>query len=150
MRVSGVKKIVVLTFLAFAFLSHAAAAEPPRFAVVVNAKNTAAKADHALVRLLYLKDLSEWPDGTPAKPIGRPDESAEHHAFLDQVLKLKPWRLAEHWIALKQKNGSGKVRAVSKDNQVAMLVNRYPGAFGVLPLEVAENDSSLRILLKLH
>ncbi|MCG8588163.1 MAG: hypothetical protein MJE66_02650 [Proteobacteria bacterium] len=121
------------------------------YAVVSSTGNAnRAKVTPKLLRMLYLKELREWPDGTLARPIARPEDSEAHRLFRDQVLRMDEMRLARHWIGLKQRTGQRSLSPVAQDRTLIGLLKRYPGAFAVLPVAVAESDPELEILLKLH
>lgn len=127
------------------------AADERAYAVVASANlgEVAAEVDATLIRLLYLKELSEWPDGVAARPIGRPADSEAHRRFLEGVLDMDSRRFEAHWASLKQRTGQGAVHAISSDAHVVVLLKRFQGAFAVLPVGIADADPELIVLLDL-
>ncbi len=130
----------------------AAVLEPPpaTYALVVNASNPAQDGRDAarkIVRTLYLKDLSRWPDGVEAKPYGREPTSAEHAAFLAEVLGMSEAELARHWLRLKNMNGTAPPKAVDTDRLLLKHVSRHDGAFGVVKASAAKG-AGVRVLFE--
>jgi hypothetical protein len=142
--------IVVLSLLLLSLgtTTRAAAEDTSEYAIVVRADQTTGAADAALIRLLYLKILNEWPSGLPAKPIGPPDPSPENKILLDQLLRMDGARLARHWISLKQRTGQRRVRAVGSTAQALLLVKSRPGAFAIVPASAVEVDPDFTILFR--
>lgn len=102
------------------------------YVLVVNAKNAtteAADATRSVVKRLFLKDLTQWPDGTEAKPYRRPDGSNEQRAFLAAVLAMNDAELARHWLRIKNQDGTTPPKEVDTDRMALKCVARYPGAF---------------------
>lgn len=145
----GLRLHVVLAGLVAAFSLGAVPAGAESYAVVTNADNTARDVDAATLRRLYLKEQAEWPGGRAAKPFGRPATSGAHKALLENVLRMDQDRLTRHWISLKQRTGQRSVLEVDSDAKLQALLQRFPGAFGVLPLALAEADPRLHVLLRL-
>jgi hypothetical protein len=145
-----IRSIVVssLLLLSFGHTIHAAADDTTDYAIVVRADQAIGTADAALVRLLYLKVLNEWPSGLPAKPIGPPNPSPENEVLLEQLLRMDGARLAQHWISLKQTTGQRRVRAVRSTAQALLLVKNRPGAFAIVPASVVEVDPDFTILFR--
>ena len=141
-------RLTAIAMLTFS-VALPAVAESSEYAVVSSAENRASEVDASLVRLLYLKELSEWPTGTSARPIGRAEGSPEDRLLLESVLEMDAARLAQHWISLKQRTGQRKVRRVESSEKVVLLLKHYPGAFAVLPIAIAEADPGLVVLLRL-
>ncbi len=137
----------VLLLVCLLLLPEVSAAES--FAVVASAENPARSIDAATLRRLYLKEQSEWPDGTTGKPIARPAGSRAHELFLEHVLRMDQSRLTRHWISLKQRTGQRRALQVDSDEKLILLLRRFPGAFGVLPTSAVEDDPSLTILLRI-
>jgi hypothetical protein len=144
------RSIVVLSLLlcSLGYTIRAVADDTTDYAIVVRADQTIGTADAALIRLLYLKILNEWPSGLPAKPIGPPDPSPENKILLDQLLRMDGARLAQHWISLKQRTGQRRVRAVGSTAQALLLVKNRPGAFAIVPASVVEVDPDFTILFR--
>lgn len=141
----------VLTWLGLTsvLLLQSLGASAQGFAVVASADRADERVTAAIVRRLYLKEQADWPSGIPGKPLGRPSESPAQREFLRHVLRMDQPRLTRHWIALKQRTGQRRVIQVDSDRKLVLMLRRFPEAFGVLPLSVAESDPSLVVLLKL-
>lgn len=124
-------------------------ATPSKLAVVGNAKNRTQNIDAPLLRLLYLRELSDWPSGLPAKPIARQEGSKAQQIFREKILGMTPEQLVQHWISIKQRTGQRSARPVGNDRNVVLLLKRYPGAFAVLPADIVESDPDLVVLFGL-
>lgn len=135
--------------LALCVASAPVVAEAEPFAVVANAENDARDVDAATLRRLFLKSQVEWPGGLSAKPFGRPANSPAHRALLEHVLQMDQARLTRHWISLKQRTGQRSTLEVESEDQLVLLLRRFPGALGVLPVARAEAEPQLAIVLRL-
>ena len=121
------------------------------YAIVVNANNTVKETDEtarATIKKLFLKDLSQWPDGTEARPYARESTAAEQVAFLAQVLSMKEAELARHWLRLKNMNGTTPPKEVDSDRLLLKYVAKHDGAFGIVKLAAAREATGIRILLQ--
>jgi hypothetical protein len=130
------------------YLTMVGAAQSAGFSVIINDGNTFAGEEaeaKQLVKRLYLMDRSDWPGNTPAKPFGRALSSAEHEAFLQNVLEMTQAQLEQHWQSLKQRTGQTPPVEVSSDKMLLKMVQKYEGAVGVMPS--AAVDPSVRVLL---
>lgn len=129
----------------------AAGARKTVYAVVVNVNNTVQEtgdAGKAIVKKLFLKDLSQWPDGTEARPYSRDTTAAEQAAFLAQVLGMKEAELARHWLRVKNMNGTTPPKEVDSDRMVLKYVAKYDGAFGIVKIAAAREATGVRVLLE--
>ena len=121
------------------------------YAVVVNAGNPlkeTADATKAIVRRLFLKELSQWPDGTDARPYAREATTAEQLAFLGAVLGMKEAELARHWLRVKNMNGTTPPKEVDTDRMVLKYVAKHAGAFGIVKIAAARDAVGVRVLLE--
>lgn len=119
------------------------------FAVIVHQSNNYADSVEAMkqvVRQLFLKERSEWPNKIAVKPFARAAGSSEHDAFLNGVLKMTEADLANHWISLKQRTGQTAPREISRDSLLIKLVAKYEGSFAVVSKGEAEGSDSVRVL----
>jgi ABC-type phosphate transport system substrate-binding protein len=124
---------------------------PARHAVVVHVDNkTTAVGDAArtIVKKLFLKDLSEWPDGTEAKAYGRESKSEAQVAFRQEVLGMTEAELTRHWLKLKSMNGATPPKEVDSDRMVLKYVAKNPNAFGVVSLDAAKAAAGVKVLLE--
>mgnify|MGYP000871591659 FL=1 len=121
------------------------------YAVVVNSKNAATETGDAaktLVKKLFLKDLSQWPNGTEAKPYSREATSAEQAAFVKDVLGMNDAELARHWLKIKNMNGSTPPKEVDTDRMVLKYVAKYDGAFGIVKIDSAKDVEGVKTLFE--
>lgn len=112
-------------------------------ALVVHEKNACTEtgeAAKALVKKLYLKDMTQWPSGAEAKPYGREAASPAQAAFVQGVLGMSDAELARHWLKLKNMNGTTPPKEVDSVRMLLKHVARHEGAFGVVPLTEAKAD----------
>jgi hypothetical protein len=121
------------------------------YALVVNAKNAATEtgdAAKALVKKLYLKDLTQWTDRTEAKPYSREAAAAEQVAFVKDVLGMNDAELARHWLKIKNMNGSTPPKEVDTDRMMLKYIAKYDGAFGVVKVDAARDGNGVKILFE--
>lgn len=121
------------------------------YALVVNEKNKCSEtgdAAKATVKKLFLKDLTQWPDGTEAKPYAREGTSAEQGAFLKNVLGMTDAELARHWLKVKNMNGTTPPKDVDSDRMVLKYVAKAEGAFGVVKAEAAKGAEGVKVLFE--
>ena len=110
------------------------------FAVVVNAQLPELETVQALpdvqkqklIRQLYLKERTFWPQGTPAAPMARPAGRRIQDAFTSVILEMQENQLTSHWSKVKQISGTSSVRAINRDRTLLRLIEKKPGAFGVV------------------
>lgn len=130
-------------------LGSAAAGE---FAVVVNSNNAfndAPQATRSLVGRLYLKQLTAWPDGSPAKVLAAPASSPTMAGFREHVLEMNEAELAGYWLSVKQKTGETPPREVASANIMVKLLAQNPGSIGVMSrAEAATAGDGVRILFE--
>ncbi len=121
------------------------------FALIVNAKNPTSEGvdtARATIRTLFLKELTEWPDGTEARPYGREDGSEVQQAFAARVLDMTDAALARHWLRVKNTNGTTPPKQVDSDRMVLKFVARHAGAFGIVSSRAAAGAEGIRILFE--
>ena len=144
--------IVLQLALLISFMAMAAsisfASEPnpsikeEKFSIVINAAN---KTDprspriKLLLKQLYLKMKSEWPQGMKAEPIARPLDSNEQIAFTQVLLNMTEAELADYWLTLKQRTGQTQPRPVSSDTVLFKLLSKRKGAFSIVNQDVVES-----------
>jgi len=116
-------------------LSIQAQAHAADYAVVVSAENTytASEADMKnVVKRIYLKQQTNWPNGVEGEPFAREDGSAEQTAFNAAVLGMDAAAHSDYWIKLKQTEGSVAPRSVGASSILMRQIARKPGGFGVV------------------
>ena len=127
------------------------AVEPPRYAVVIHADNKlAAVGDEAktLIKRLFLKDLTRWPDGSEARVYARSGDSAPQQSFRRQLLAMSEAELARHWLKQKSTNGSTPPKEVESDRLVLKYVAKYPNALGVVELASLKDVTGVKVLFE--
>lgn len=129
------KLLAVGVLVAGATVGISAQAQAADYAVVVNAAN-AYSADEAdmknVVKRIYLKQQTSWPNGTEGEPFAREDSSAEQTAFNAAVLGMDAAAHSDYWIKLKQTEGSVAPRSVGASSILMRQIARKPGGFGVV------------------
>jgi len=121
------------------------------YALVVNANNKATEsgdAAKAIVKKLYLKNLTQWVGGTEAKPYSREGASAAQVAFQKEVLGMSESELARHWLKLKNMNGSTPPKEVDTDRMVLKYVAKAEGAFGIVTVDAAKGVEGVKVLFE--
>ena len=106
-----------------------------RFSIVVNAENKIDPLNPStkvLIKQLYLKMKSEWPQGMRAEPIARPPDSDEQINFIQHVLGMTEAELADYWLSVKQRTGQTRPRAVSSNKVLFKLLSKHKGAFSIV------------------
>ena len=120
--------------------------------VIVNINNSYTANEDTMrkvVKRLFLKQQSTWPDGTNAKSFDRRKASAEQQAFNSTVLGMDDAVIARHWLSLKQTTGETPPRTVGSTNMLAKFVAKYDGAFGVVAeSELGSLSDRVRVLFK--
>ena len=119
------------------------------YAVIVNPKNKCSAKDDkakAIIKKLFLKQMSQWPDGTPAKPYGRKSAAAEQSKFVKTVLGMGDAELVRHWIKMKNMKGTTPPKGVKSDRMLFKYVAKHAGAFGVVKLSDAKKQKGVKIL----
>ena len=133
--------------LACIFLS-AGPLQAAEYAVVIQASNTYSDNPESMkqvVKQLFLKQRSEWPNKIAAKPFARPADNAAHQAFLKHVVQMSEVELAGHWISVKQRTGQAAPREIARDSLLFKLIAKYDGALAVVVKESVQSDQ-IRIL----
>jgi len=137
-RPSHLRLLAVSLFTA---LSVAVPAWAAKYAVVINAENTAAKnvADpRSYVKTLYLKQQTAWPDGTSAALLARRSESPIHQAFMAEVLQMSQEEVDDHWLRMKQTQGETPPREVGSALILYRFVTREVGSVSVISADELE------------
>lgn len=144
-------RLVGLACWAFGMAGPGLQDPAPKYVLVVNAENTS-KDDHAaakaLIRRLYLKELTVWADGTEARPYAREATTAEHAAFLKEVIGMTDAELARHWLRLKNTDGSTPPKAAESERLLLKHIARHRGAFGVVRKEAVAGVAGVRVLFE--
>lgn len=127
------------------------AAPPPRFAVVVHTDNKLTETGDAaktLLKKLFLKELTRWPDGGEAKAYARTPDAECQIAFRKVVLEMSEAELARHWLKQKSMNGSTPPKEVEADRLVLKYVAKNANAFGIVTLESAKPATGIKVVFE--
>lgn len=120
-------------------------------ALVVNANCKATEtgdAAKALIKKLFLKELTQWPGGVEAKPYAREAAAAEQVALLKDVLGMSDAELARHWLKMKNQNGTTPPKDVDSERMLLKYIAKSDGAFGVVKLDAAKGAEGVKILFE--
>ena len=121
------------------------------YVVVVHANNplkVSADTAKVTVKKLFLKNLTQWPDGTSARPYARTSTSAEQAAFVKDLLGMNDAELARHWLKIKNMNGSTPPKNVASDRMLLKYVARHHGAVGFVEKSAAAKAKGVRVLFE--
>ncbi len=121
--------------------SPAYAQNNDQFVIVVHQSSNLAQSDSSMmasIKQMYLKEKTKWSNGMDAVPFDRPNGSPVKVAFLQTVLGMSETQLAEHWISVKQKNGTSPPRVIPSSSLLLKFLERYPGSFAMMSREEAE------------
>ena len=97
------------------------------------------------------KDPAAWipnsgPGGPTVRAFGRRDGSKPQEYFQRHLLGMTQAHLARYWLKQKMTHGLTPPKGVGSDRLAVKYVKKYPGAFAILPIDVARR-SGLRVLL---
>lgn len=130
----------------------AGAAEAADYAVIVNSGNPVlaeGEAARETVKRIYLKDLGQWPDGSPAEPLARIEGSDAQKAFVAKVLGMTDTAVGEHWARLKQTKGETPPREVNSALVLFRTVGREKGGLAVLTAdELLDAPAEVSVLFR--
>ena len=122
-----------------------------QYALVVNANCKATEtgdAAKALIKKLFLKELTRWPDGGEAKAYARTPDAECQIAFRKVVLEMSEAELARHWLKQKSMNGSTPPKEVEADRLVLKYVAKNANAFGIVTLESAKPATGIKVVFE--
>lgn len=144
------KSALILGLLAgLVFARHAAAAD---YAVIVNSDNPVlaeGEAARETVKRIYLKELGQWPDGSPAQPLARTGGSPAQEAFVAKVLEMTGASVNDHWARLKQTKGETPPREVNSALVLFRTVGREKGGLAVLTAdELLDAPAEVSVLFR--
>ncbi|MGF1545185.1 MAG: hypothetical protein ACFB00_11910 [Parvularculaceae bacterium] len=125
--------------------------------VLVNAHNEISLDEDEtkrLLRRLYLKERSSWPDGERAVFFARASADVAERRFRREILDMTDASLDDHWIRQKQTRGETPPRAVRSTRILMRQIERRPNAVGVVTKsefdELSGTHENVRILISLH
>ncbi|GER07521.1 hypothetical protein GCM10007972_20970 [Iodidimonas muriae] len=121
------------------------------YVVLVNKANpTELSGDAAVdtIRQLYLKELSNWPNGLHADPFAREGGSPAQTAFINNILKMSPTAVTDHWTRVKQTKGETPPREVGSERILFRLIGKFEGGFAIVSAEEAASaPDTVKVLL---
>lgn len=143
-------KHLILIIIGLGFFNATAFAQ--RYSVIVNAENAISGSEDYLkaqVRLLFLKQKTEWPDGEIAKPSTLPEDNDGLDYFRKSVLNMSEGELEHHWLRLRQLSGTMPPREFRSNRMVIRHVARSPGAMGIAESLFVKSNPKVRVLFEL-
>lgn len=105
------------------------------YAVIVNAENdySAPKGQmEEVVRRIFLKQQTNWPNGIEGAPFARGDMPAQE-AFNKAILDMDNAAFSDYWIKMKQAEGTVEPRSVGSTSILVRQIGRHKGGFSVVP-----------------
>lgn len=125
------RRLTILTLLLAVCVPAApAASQGPGFKVVVHPKNTTASLSRSDVTRLFLKKITEWPDGKPVQPVDQERTAPVRQAFSADVHLKDADAIAAHWQVLVFSGRETPPRILRTDEDVLAFVRQNPGAIG--------------------
>ena len=121
------------------------------YALVINANSKCTLTGDeakALIKKLFLRELTQWPGGVEAKPYAREAAAAEQVAFLKDVLGMTDAELARHWLKVKNTNGTTPPKDVDSERMLLKHIAKSDGAFGVVKIDAAKGAEGVKILFE--
>lgn len=122
------------------------------YLLIINANNAFSGDPGAMktvVKRLYLRQITDWPNSEKGNPFGRPSDSAAHRAFAKGVLGMTEAQLQAHWSRLKQTTGETPPREVEKSRVLLRQIARKKGAFSVIAKSEARKlPARVRVLFR--
>lgn len=143
-------KYLILIIMGLSFFNTTALAQ--RYSVIVNAENAISGSEdylRAQVRLLFLKQKTEWPDGKIAIPSALPVDNEGLDHFRKDVLNMSRDDLERHWLRLRQLSGEVPPREFRSNRMVIRHVARSPGAMGIAESLFVKSNPDVRVLFEL-
>jgi len=122
-----------------------------KYVVIVNKANHYMGQEErvkSMIKSLFLKKRSAWPNDLLAKSFARKNDSDIHKAFVNHILEMTEGQLSAYWSSVKSKTGTKRPREVSS-KMVMKLVSKYEGALGYISNAEAQlNKDVISILLE--
>lgn len=116
-------------------------AQADDYAIIANLRNpletNSSLALKNEVRLLFLREKFRWGHGALATPLSPPFASGSFQHFREEVLQMRRKQWADHWVRQKQLYGHSAPREVNSESLLIKLVERDPGALGIVSLKAA-------------
>jgi ABC-type phosphate transport system substrate-binding protein len=118
-----------LAFAAGLFLA-AARARAEDFKVIVHPSNPAASVSRRQLAGIFLRKSAQWPNGTPAQPVDRTEDTQVREGFSKEVLGRSASAVKSYWV---QRVFSGRgLPPPEKPSEAEILdyVRKHRGAVG--------------------
>ena len=121
------------------------------FALIINQENAISGSREEMINLisrLFLKKGKMWPDSEiTCRPFDRAKDSRERQNFVAHILEMNEMRLSDHWAKMKQLRGDTPPRKIKSTRILLKLIEKNPGAFGVISRQAASNlPKSVKVL----
>jgi len=122
------------------------------YVVLVNAANDIKETEtnaKRIVKRLFLKEVTDWPNGVTSLPFGRKSSSSAGKAFAAKILQITETEWDTHWLRMKQTNGKTPPRVVGSTRVLLRQIGRKKGAFSYAVADQAGSlPSKVKILFK--
>jgi ABC-type phosphate transport system substrate-binding protein len=107
-----------------------AASQGPGYRVVVHAQNATPALSRSELTRLFLKKITEWPDGKAVVPVDQERTAPVRQAFSTAVHMKDADAVAAHWQVLVFSGRDTPPRTLRSDDDVVAFVRDNPGAIG--------------------
>ena len=122
------------------------------FYLLVNVKNNFNGDEMAIksvIKRLYLKQQTKWPNELDARPFSRTEDDPSQRVFVASVLEMSDAELNAHWLKLKQTQGGTPPRAVGSTRILLRTLGKNEGAFGIASeTQVSSIPQAVKVLLE--
>ncbi|MFA6236314.1 MAG: substrate-binding domain-containing protein [Bacteriovorax sp.] len=116
--------------------------------IIVNEQNPITEITRDQIRNFFLKNVRQWPSGTPVRFFDMSDTREERRYFLRQYVKKTPREVDLYWIGQKLYSGNSAPLQISSDAMIAGVVSRFPGAIGYVSSAFTEAPGVKKISIK--
>lgn len=120
----------VFTALALLLTLAPSASPVEGFRVVVNDKNPAATLTRSEVARMFMKKITEWPDGLEVAPVDQERTSATRDAFSREIHQKDADAISAYWQTLVYSGRETPPPVRKSDAEVVEYVRGNPGAIG--------------------
>jgi ABC-type phosphate transport system substrate-binding protein len=126
-------------FTALALLVAFAPAATPgeRYRIVVNEKNPAASLTRSEVARMFMKKITEWPDGADVAPVDQERTSATRDSFSREIHQKDADAISAYWQTLVYSGRETPPPVRKSDAEVVDFVRSNPGAIGYVSASAA-------------
>jgi ABC-type phosphate transport system substrate-binding protein len=124
------KRAFTALVLTLAVAAANAAAPQSGFRVVVNASNPATSLTRASVARMFMKKITEWPDGSDVAPVDQERTSEVRDTFSREIHQRDADAVSAYWQTLVYSGRETPPPIKRSDAEVLDYVRSNPGAIG--------------------